>query len=50
MEPKYRIQEEVTNGFNVLSSNLTKEECKKMYDDYIRNGINPYYLKIVRES
>ena len=49
-EPRYRLEEESTVGFTVIGSNLTKEECKELYDKKLEEGANPTRLKIVRES
>ena len=49
-EAKYRLEEESTVGFTVIGSNLTKEECKELYDKKLEEGANPTRLKIVRES
>ena len=50
MEPKYRIEEELTTGLNLVASELTKEECQKKYNELLDIGISPDRIKITRES
>ena len=53
-EPLYRIEEMGTAGWSLaedISHGLTKEQCKKMYDQIMfRSGISPDRLRIVREQ
>jgi hypothetical protein len=52
-EELYCIQEQSsTTGdwylIDVDANNLTKSECKEMYQSIINKGSNPNYLRIVR--
>ena len=44
----YKIEEESTSGWHECKTNLTKEECKEIYDQLLNKGINPKRLKITR--
>ena len=51
-EPLYRIEEESTEGWTLVSDDckrLSKEECKVKLNDLIQNGINPNYVRLVRD-
>jgi len=48
--PLYRIEEETTTGFAPVVINLTKEECRKKYEELLDGGVSPNRIKIVRES
>lgn len=53
MEPLYRIEEQSTTGWSIIDPNLTKltkEKCQKKYDDLVLEGVNPNYLRVVREE
>lgn len=49
-EPLYQLLEESTSGWFVVDngSNLTKDQCSKLYDILLSQGANPQRLKIVR--
>jgi len=48
--PLYDLQEESTSGWVVVDegSNLTKEQCSRLYDHFLYLGVSPKRLKIVR--
>ena len=48
-EPLYCIEENVTTGWEIIETNLTKENCKSKYDHIINTtGLPPYSLRIRR--
>jgi|TARA_Y100000287_G_scaffold149904_1_gene125201 hypothetical protein len=47
-DKRYKIEEESTSGWHEHKTNLTKEECKKLHDELINEGISPQRLKITR--
>jgi hypothetical protein len=49
-EALYDLHEELTNGWFPVNDgrNLNKEECTNLYDNLLRQGVNPRRLKIVR--
>ena len=44
----YKIEEQVTTGWEIIETNLTKEECKEQYDALIGDGVSPQRIKITR--
>ena len=53
MEPKYRIMEQSTTGWNdwdETKPDMTKEEGQAIYKTIIGDGVNPDDLKIKRVS
>ena len=47
--PLYCIEENVTTGWEIIETNLTKENCKSKYDHIINTtGLPPYSLRIRR--
>ena len=48
MEQLYKLQEEETMGWVDITEPLTKEECKRQYDEQLNEGTNPKRLKVVR--
>jgi len=53
MEPQYRIQEMSTTGWhdwNDQTPSMSKEDCQKLFQGLIGDGMNPNHLKIVRVS
>ena len=46
----YKIEEECTTGWEVIWTDLTKEQCKERYDELIDNGVSPKRIKISRIS
>jgi len=44
----YKIEEESTSGWHEIKTSLTKEECKKEYDNLLSDGINPKRIRIIR--
>ena len=47
--PLYCIEENVTTGWEVIETNLTKENCQSKYDHIINTtGLPPYSLRIRR--
>jgi len=47
--PLYCIEENVTTGWEIVETNLTKENCKSKYDHIINTtGLPPYSLRIRR--
>ena len=45
----YCIEENVTTGWEIVETNLTKENCKSKYDHIINTtGLPPYSLRIRR--
>lgn len=51
-EALYELLEEGTSGWFVVDkgSNLTKEQCSKLYNHFLYLGVSPKRLKIVRVS
>ena len=53
IEPQYRIQELSTIGWtdwNDQTPSMNKEDCQKLFQDLVFDGMNPKRLKIVRVS
>ena len=53
MEPKYRIIEQSTTGWNDWDEKqpaLSKDECQKLYQTIINDGVSPNDLRIKRVS
>ena len=53
MTPLYRIEEQSTTGWsdwNEEEPSMTKEECQKLYQTLINDGMNPDDLRIKRVS
>ena len=48
MEELYKLQEEGTMGWTDVTGALTKEECKRQYEENLNDGTNPKRLKVVR--
>lgn len=48
----YRIEEETTTGWQIYDGlvKLSKEQCKEKYNILIGSGINPSYLRIIRDD
>jgi hypothetical protein len=44
----YKIEEQVTTGWEIIETNLTKEECKEQYEALIGDGVSPQRIKITR--
>ena len=44
----YKIEEQVTTGWEIIETNLTKEECKEQYNALIGDGVSPQRIKITR--
>ena len=47
-EKRYRLEEEQTTGWCSLADNVSQEDCKRMYDQKLNEGINPSRLRITR--
>lgn len=50
MEALYKIQEEDTTGWVDITQPLTKEVCRKMYENQLNEGTSPDRLRIIRVS
>tara|TARA_S200000501_G_scaffold67041_1_gene58444 strand:- start:227 stop:397 length:171 start_codon:yes stop_codon:yes gene_type:complete len=46
----YKIEEEGTNGWSVLASNLPKDDAKFKLQSLIDEGYNPNYLRVRKIS
>lgn len=48
--PLYNLLEEGTSGWFIVDNgnNLTREQCSKLYDFSLSQGVSPRRLKIVR--
>ena len=47
--PLYCIEENVTTGWEVIETNLTKENCQSKYNHIVNTtGLPPYSLRIRR--
>ena len=47
--PLYCIEENVTTGWEIVETNLTKENCKSKYNHIVNTtGLPPYSLRIRR--
>ena len=46
----YSLVEESTAGYHVLKKGMTREECERQWYAYVREGLNPNYIKIVRDA
>ena len=48
-EPLYCIEENVTTGWEILETNLTRTNCEQKYNHYANNiGLNPRSIRIRR--
>jgi hypothetical protein len=48
----YRIEELYTNGWELIDPSarqLTRERCDALLSEYVGRGINPNYLRAVRD-
>lgn len=53
MENLYRIEELYTMGWELIEDDaqkLTKEQCDARLKQYMESGINPKYLRAVRDN
>jgi len=53
MNKTYRIEEEGTNGWALIDESyqhLTKERCSELLEKLMEKGINPNYLRAVRDD
>ncbi len=48
MEQYYNIEEQATNGWEILNEKLTKEQCTQKLKEYIDQGYNPNHLRVRR--
>ena len=48
MEELYKLQERETVGWVDITGPLTKEECKRQYEENLNDGTSPKRLKVVR--
>ena len=46
----YKIMQIFTQGWEVTDTNLTKEECSVRLQQYLADGVNPNYLKVVDQD
>jgi hypothetical protein len=49
----YRLEEEGTNGWQIVNKtyqHLTKERCTELYNYLLVSGVNPNYLRVVRDD
>lgn len=49
----YRIEENYTNGWELIDPScqkLTKEECNSKIESLLANGMNPNYIRAVRDN
>jgi len=49
-EKRYRLEEEQTTGWYSLADNVSQEDCKRIYDQKLNEGISPQRLRITRIS
>ena len=49
-EKRYRLEEEQTTGWCSLADNVSQEDCKRMYDQKLNEGVSPQRLRITRIS
>jgi len=50
-EPKlYKLEEEQTTGWYAVGENLTRPQCKELYDAKLNDGVNPRRLRIIRTA
>ena len=49
-EKRYRLEEEQTTGWYSLADNVSQEDCKRIYDQKLSEGISPQRLRIIRIS
>lgn len=48
-EALYCIEENVTTGWEILETNLTRTNCEQKYNHYANNiGLNPHSIRIRR--
>ena len=53
MNKTYKIEEEGTNGCALIDpeyQHLTKERCSELLEHLIEKGVNPNYLRAVRDD
>ena len=49
----YKIEEEGTNGWELVDEkhqHLTKEEWSELLESLMAKGVNPNYLRVVRDD
>jgi len=47
-EARYKLEEEQTSGWYSVADNVSQEECKRVYDERLNEGVNPSRLRITR--
>jgi len=47
-DKRYRLEEEQTTGWYSLADNVSQEDCKRIYDQKLSEGISPSRLRITR--
>jgi len=47
-DKRYRLEEEQTTGWYSLADNVSREDCKRIYDQKLNEGISPQRLRITR--
>jgi hypothetical protein len=53
MNKTYKIEEEGTDGWELIDpkyQHLTKERCSELLEHLIEKGVNPNYLRAVRDD
>jgi len=53
MTKTYKIEEEGTNGWVLVDESyqqLTKERCSELLENLMAKGVNPNYLRVVRDD
>jgi len=53
MTKTYKIEEEGTNGWELVDEThqqLTKERCSELLENLLSKGVNPNYLRVVRDD
>ena len=53
MTKTYKIEEEGTNGWALVDESyqkLTKERCSELLEGLLSKGVNPNYLRVVRDD
>lgn len=48
-EELYRIEEMCTTGWEIVVSNLTRQQAIERVNSLMSEGYNPNYLKVVRQ-
>ena len=49
-DKRYRVEVEETSGWYSVADNVSQDECKRIYDQKLNEGVHPQRLRIIRLS